>query len=151
MSLTDVISDFAHGMGKFIGKSFNALSLFRNALRESAGKLRPRDSSEKIRAIVIEELTHLPAKEAELSGTDFEKRLQLMADTILALQEKINELGFRGPVSETDMFEAMDSLKATELLTEDERAILVTVFRQNIAIQKPNLIDTPIIQNSLSG
>ena len=151
MSLTDVISDFAQGMGKFIGKSFNILFLFRNALRKSAVKLRPRDSSEKIRAIVIEELTHLPAKEAELSGTDFEKRLQLMADTILALQKKINELGFGGQVSETDMFEAMDSLKATELLTEDERAILVTVFRQNIAIQKPNLIDTPIIQNSLSG
>jgi len=151
MSFTDVLRDFAHGMGKFIGRSFNALSSTRKALRESVGKLRPRYSRENIRAIVIDELTRLPARKAEFTGTILEERLQLMAETILALQERINELSARGPVSETDMWEAMGSLKAAESLTDDERAILATVFRQNIAIQKPDLIDTSVVQNSLKG
>ena len=149
MSFTDVLRDFAHGMGKFIGRSFNGLSLTRKALRKSMERLRPRDSREKIRAIVADELKRFPAKEAELTRTILEERLQLMAETKLALQEKINELSDRGPVSETDMFEAMDSLKAAESLTDDERNILATVFRQNIVIQKPDLVDTPVLHSSL--
>jgi hypothetical protein len=105
---------------------------------------------EKIRSIVVDELTRLMAREAELTGTKLEEHLQVMAETILALQERINELSVRGPVSETDMWEAMSSLKAAESLTDDERAILVTVFKQNIAIQRPDLIDTPVVQNSLT-
>ena len=151
MSFTDVFLNFAGGMGKLIGGSFSALNSVRRALRKSIAKLRPKSSKEKIRAIVIDELTRLMAREAELTGTKLEERLQVMAETILALQERINELSVRGPVSETDMWEAMGSLKAAESLTDDERAILVTVFRQNIAIQKPDLIDTPVPQNSLRG
>jgi len=151
MSFADVFRNIAYGMGKFIGSSFNAFSSTRRAVRESVGKLRPRYSMEKIRAIVVDELKRFPAKEVELTGAELEERLQLMAETILALQEKINELSARGPVSETDMLEAMDSLKAAESLTDDERAILATVFRQNIAIQKPDLIDIPVMQNQLSG
>lgn len=138
-------------MGKFIGGGFSILGSARKVLRKSIGKLRPLSSREKIRNIVIDELTRLAAGDAELTGTTLEERLQVMAETILALQEKINELGARGPVSETDMWEAMSSLKAAESLTDDERAILVTVFRQNIAIQKPDLVNTPVVQNSLKG
>ena len=138
-------------MGRLIGGSFSALGSLRKALGKSIGKLRPRSSREKIRSIVIDELTRLAAGDAELTGAKLEERLQIMAETILGLQEKINELSARGPVSETDMWEAMSSLKAAESLTDDERAILVTVFRQNIAIQKPDLIDTSVVQNSLKG
>lgn len=151
MSFTDVFRNFAGSMGKFIGGGFSILGSARKVLRKSIGKLRPLSSREKIRNIVIDELTRLAAGDAELTGTTLEERLQVMAETILALQEKINELGARGPVSETDMWEAMSSLKAAESLTDDERAILVTVFRQNIAIQKPDLVDTPVVQNSLKG
>ena len=151
MSFTDVFLNFAGGMGKLIGGSFSALDSVRKALRKSIGKLLPKSSREKIRSIVIDELTHLMAGEAELTGPKLEERLQVMAETILALQERINELSVLGPVSETDMWEAMGSLKAAESLTDDERAILVTVFRQNIAIQKPDLIDTVVLQNSLKG
>ena len=151
MSFTDVSRNFACGMGRFIGGSFSALGSLRKALGKSIGKLRPRSSREKIRSIVIDELTRLAAGDAELTGAKLEERLQIMAETILGLQEKINELSARGPVSETDMWEAMSSLKAAESLTDDERAILVTVFKQNIAIQKPDLIDTAVLQNSLKG
>ena len=151
MSFTDVSRNFACGMGRLIGGSFSALGSLRKALGKSIGKLRPRSSREKIRSVVIDELTRLAVGDAELAGAKLEERLQVMAETILALQKRINELSVRGPVSETDMWEAMSSLKAAESLTDDERAILVTVFRQNIAIQKPDLIDTAVVQNSLKG
>jgi len=131
-------------MGRFIGGSLKALASVRKALRKSVGKLRPQSSREKIRAIVTEELIHLVGKETELTRRRLEERLQVMTQTILALQERINELSARGPISEADMWEAVGSLEAAESLTDDERAILVNVFRQNIALQKPKLVGVAI-------
>ena len=139
----------ARSMGRFIGTSSKILTRFSRAGKRPTRQKESSWTRERIRSIVIDELTRLMAGEAELTGTKLEERLQVMAETILALQKRINELSVRGPVSETDMWEAMSSLKAAESLTDDERAILVTVFRQNIAIQKPDLIDTAVVQNSL--
>ena len=131
-------------MGKFIGGSINVLAWPRKALRESTKKPQPLPSRETIRAIVTEELIRLVGMETELTRTKLEERLQIMAETILALQERINELSARGPVSEADMWEAVDSLKAAEALTNDERVVLVKVFRQNVALQKPELVGDAI-------
>ena len=144
MSFTDVCRNFACGMGKFIGGSCKVLAWPRKALRESIKKPQPLPSRETIRAIVTEELIRLVGMETELTRTKLEERLQIMAETILALQEKINELSARGPVSEADMWEAVDSLKAAEALTNDERVVLVKVFRQNVALQKPELVGAAI-------
>jgi hypothetical protein len=144
MSSGNVYRNFACGMGKFIGGSLKALASIRKAVRKSAGKLRPQSSREKIRAIVTEELIHLVGKETELTQRKLEERLQVMTQTILALQERINELSARGPISEADMWEAVGSVEAAEFLTDDERAILVNVFRQNIALQKPKLVGVAI-------
>ena len=144
MSFTNVCRNFASGLGKSVGTSLNVLTSTRKAPRKLAEKLRPLSSREKIRSIVIEELTRLVGKEIELTGTKFEERLQVMAETILALQEKINELSAHGPVSEADMWEAVRSLEAAESLTNNERAILVNVFRQNIALQKPELVGAAV-------
>ena len=144
MSFTNVCRNFACGMGKFIGGSLNILASVPKALRKSVAKLRPQSSRERIRSIVTEELIRLVGKETELTRTKLEERLQVMAETILALQERINELSARGPISEADMWEAVGSLEAAESLTDDERAILVNVFRQNIELQKPKLVDIAI-------
>ena len=148
MSFADACCNFASGMGKFIGGSLNVLASARKALRKPVEKLRPLSSREKIRSIVIEELTCLAGKEIELTGTKLEERLQVMAETILALQEKINELGARGPITEADMWEAVRSLEAAESLTNEERVILVNVFRQNIALQKPELVGDVVSKTS---
>ena len=144
MSFTDVCRNFACGMGKFIGGSINVLAWPRKALRKSIEKPWPLPSKETIRAIVTEELIRLVGMETELTRTKLEERLQIMAETILALQERINELSARGPVSEADMWEAVDSLKAAEALTNDERVVLVKVFRQNVTLQKPELVGDAI-------
>ena len=58
------------------------------------------------------------------------------------LQEQINELSVRGPTGEADGGKAMGSLKTTGAFTnDDERALLLKVFRQNIELQKPELDD----------
>lgn len=144
MSFTNISRNFACGMGKFIGVTINALTCPVRILKKSAGKLRPVSTREKIRAIVNEELIHLMGLDAEIAGAKIEQRLQMMAVAILALQKKIHELSAHGPVSEADMFKAMDSLKAVESLTNDERSVLVNVFRQNVALQKPELVDTAV-------
>jgi len=89
------------------------------------------------------------SKQTEFTGAELQERLQVMAEAIESLQEKIAELSTRGPIGEADMWKVMGSLKAAASLTDDERAILANVFRQNIAIQKPELIDTAVVQNSL--
>lgn len=144
MSFTNVCRNCACGMGKFVGTGLNVLTSARKTLRRPVERLRPLSSREKIRSVVIEELTRLVGKEIELTGAKLEERLQVMAETILALQEKISELSAHGPITEADMWEVMCSLEAAESLTNDERAILVNVFRQNIALQKPELVGAAV-------
>jgi hypothetical protein len=149
-SVVGVSWGLAKSVGRFIWAGSKILPRPSRAGKRPTRQKKSSWTREKIRSIVIDELTRLAAGDAELTGAKLEERLQVMAETILGLQEKINELSARGPVSETDMWEAMGSLKAAESLTDDERAILVTVFKQNIAIQRPDLIDTPVVQNSLT-
>jgi len=104
MSLTNFCRNFACGMGKLIGGSLYILASVPKSLRKSVAKLRPQSSRERIRSIVTEELIRLVGKETELTRTKLEERLQVMAETILALQERINELSARGPISEADMW-----------------------------------------------
>ncbi len=142
----------ARGVGRSIGASYRILTggtskiitLFSRATKRSTQKGQSLTVREQIRSVVIEELTRLVGKEIELTGTKLEGRLQVMAETILALQDKISRLGARGPITEANIWEAVRSLEAAESLTNAERAILVNVFRQNIALQKPELVGAAI-------
>lgn len=55
------------------------------------------------------------------------------------LRTQIDKLSARGPIGESDMLKATDSIKAAASLTYDEKAVLENVFRQNIVLQKPKL------------
>jgi hypothetical protein len=144
MKLRDFSLGFVHGVGTFVGRTCKVLSWPGNALSNAMEKLRSVFPSARIQAIVTKELMHLMSTEG-LAEEKLEQRFKVMAETILALQERLDEMVTGGHISETDMLKAMDSLIAAESLTYDERAILVTVFRQNIAIQKPDLIDTAVV------
>ncbi len=148
MKLKDFSLGFVHGVGTLVGRTCKVLSWPGSTLSKAIEKLRSIFPSTKVRTIVTEELTRLMSAE-ELAEEKLEQRLKVMAETMLALQKRLDGMVTGGHISETDMLKAMDSLKAAESLTDDERAILVTVFRQNIAIQKPDLIDTAMVQNSL--
>jgi hypothetical protein len=131
-------------MGKFVGGSFGALVSVRKALGESMGKLRPLSSKKKIRTIVIEELARSQGAEQRITLAELEERLWLMADTIEAIQKRILELSGRGLEREALVSAAMASVENVGLLNDEERVILTNIFRQNVAIQKPELVDNAV-------
>ena len=143
MGLNDISRGFGHSVGRLVGTTRKALSWPGSTLSKAMGKLRSIFPSAKVRTIVTEELIRLLGAEG-LAGKKLEQRLQVMAETILALQERLDELAARGHINETDMLDVVDSLKAADSLTNEERIMLVNVFRQNIAIQKPELVGVDI-------
>jgi hypothetical protein len=143
MGLKDISCSFGHGVGKLVLGTRKVLSWPGSTLSKAIEKLHFVFPSVKIRAIVTEELMRFMA-EKEPMEEKLEERLKIMAETILALQERLDEMAAHGRISETDMLEALDSLKTAESLTNDERTLLVNVFRQNIAIQRPGLVGVEI-------
>ncbi len=140
MGFTDICRNFACGMGKIIGGSFSLFGSAQKAVKQSTVKLRPRQPKKTSQSLTMQELMRLVHQEAELTQTKLEHRLEIMAETIQALEKKIAELGVRGPVTEADMWQAMASLKSAQSLSGDEKTLLAGVFRDNIAIQKPELV-----------
>lgn len=118
----------------------------RKALGESMGKLRPLSSKKKIRTIVIEELARSQVAEQRTTLAELEEHLRLMADTIEAIQKRILELSGRGLEHEALISAAMASVENVSLLNDEEKVILTNIFRQNVAIQKPELVDTAVGQ-----
>jgi len=143
MGLNDISHSLGHGAGKLVGTTRKVLSWPGSALSKAIEKLRSVFPSARVRTIVTEELTRLMAQK-EPTEEKLEQRLKIMAETILALQERIDELVAGGHISQTDMLDALDSIKAADFLTNDERVMLVNVFRQNIAIQRPELVSVDI-------
>ena len=144
MSFIDGCHNFACGLGKFVGGGFNAFSSVGKATRRLMGKLRPLSSRKTIRTIVIEELARSQGAGQRITLAELEERLRLMADTIEAIQKRILELSGRGLEHEALISAAMASVENVSLLNDEERAILTNIFRQNVAIQKPELVDNVI-------
>ncbi len=149
-------------LGAFVGASYNAIretgktlgiapariaSVLSKILRRS-GKSSAQLSSptEVIRAIVLEELARVQGLDGAISLGELEIRLRAMAETVEALQAKIAELSVAGNISEAEIWKVMDSIESAESLTNSERSVLVNIFRQNIALQKPELIETGVLK-----
>jgi hypothetical protein len=146
MNSADVCRNFVCGIGKFFGTSLNAMSTARKAVGKSIGILktvRPQSSKTRIRTVVLEELARL---QNTSSLSELEERLQFMADTIEAIQKRISELSGRGLGHEALVSAAMASVENVNRLNSEERVILTNIFKQNVAIQKPELVDTAIGQ-----
>lgn len=143
MGLNDISHSLGHGAGTIVGTTRKVLSWPGSTLSKAVEKLRYIFPGARTRAIVAEELIRLLSAEG-LAEEKLEQRIKVMAETILALQERLDELGVRGHISQTDMLDAVDSIKAADFLTNDERVMLVNVFRQNIAIQRPELVGVDI-------
>jgi hypothetical protein len=125
------------------------LSWSGSTLSKAIEKLGSAFPSVKIRTIVLEELARSQGAERGITLAEFEEYLRLMADTIEAIQKRILESGGHGLEREALVSAAMASVGDTSLLNEEERAIPTNIFRQNVAIQKPELVDSAVEQNSL--
>jgi hypothetical protein len=92
-----------------------------------------------IRSMVIEEVARIRVAEGKNTSPQVEERMRLMAIAIEALQDRIDKIGPRGSIiSEAAMWKEVGSLEAAQTLSGEEKSLLVNVFRQNIAIQKPD-------------
>jgi antitoxin component HigA of HigAB toxin-antitoxin module len=129
------------GLGLMLGGTARAIDWFSGTAKQTAGIAKRLSVRERIRSVVLEELGHLLSEDQEIPLSDLEERFRIMAEAIHALQKKVTELAASGPVSDSDMRKAVDSLKVAQSLSEAERTILVSVFRQNVAIQKPDVED----------
>jgi len=145
MGLNDISRGLGYGVGKVVGGTRKVLFLPCSTLSKATEKLRSVSPGARGQTAVTEELMHAEAH----TEASLEQRLQIMAETILALQKKLDELVAGCYISGRDILEAMDSLKVADSLTDSERTVLVNVFRQNIALQKPKLINTTA-SNSMS-
>ena len=114
------------------------------AVRPLASQEVPSSGRENIRSIVLEELARLQGAEGRITFRELEERLRLMAETLRALQERMDELGARSPIAETDLWREISSLEVGASLTRDEKAILVRVLRQNIALQKSERVNAAV-------
>ena len=133
-----------------------ALSRFVGAFGSRSGVERPRSkdaappippAEPEIRSIVIEELQRVQEADDRPSIAELEERVRSMSTMIETLKQRIGELSKRGPVSEADVMSAVGSLDSAEPLTHGERAVLVTVFRRNVALQKPDLAEADLKQS----
>jgi hypothetical protein len=143
MNSTEVCRNFVCGVGKLFGASLNTISTVRKAVGKSIGTLRPQSSVSKIRSVVMEELAR---SQNSTTLAELEERLRLMADTIEAIQMKMLELSGRGLGHEALVSAAMASVENVNRLNSEEKVILTNIFRQNVAIQKPELVDSAIGQ-----
>jgi hypothetical protein len=126
------------------GGTSKILILFSRAPKQSTQKEQSFTAREQIRSVVIEELARSQGAEQKTALTELEERLQLMADTVEAIQKKIFELSGHGLEHEALVSTAMASVKNVGLLNDEEKVILTNIFRQNVAIQKPELVETAV-------
>jgi len=126
-------------MGKYTGMSTKKITQGSQAVKESIGKLKPRSTIEKIRAVVHEELSTVNFSHDGVTRSELEERMKVMTDAVIALQEKLSKMAISGPISEKAFMDATQSIDTAGKLHEEEKAILTRIFRQNIAIQKPEM------------
>ena len=140
MSFADTCNSLANHIGFFAGKSRNALSSAREKLKDST------NLPDKIRNAMIEKLTRTLYKQAEFMMGKLSERLEVIDEVAGPFYEKINVMSARGPVSENQLWEAMNSIEGAEKLADQEKVLLVTLFGQIVGAQKSKVVDAVVVE-----
>jgi hypothetical protein len=146
VGFTDICCSIACRFGEFTGKSHNALWLAQQKLKESTQALNPKNLPEKIKNAIYEKLTRTLYKQAESMMGRISQRLEVMDEVARHFYEKINVLATRGPVSESQLWKAMNSIEAAENLSNEEKVLLVTIFGQFAGVQKSKFVDAVVVE-----
>ncbi|MFC1676674.1 hypothetical protein ACFL3G_06380 [Planctomycetota bacterium] len=148
MGFADICCSIACRIGEFTGKSHNALSSAQKKLKESAQALNPKNLPERIQKAIYEKLTRTLYKQAEFMMGKLSERMEVIDEVARPFYEKINALAAHGPVSETRLWDVMNSIEAAKKLTEEEKALLVTLFGQIVGAQKSKVVDAIVVERS---
>lgn len=140
MGLKDFCNDVANRMGFFVGKRRNAFSSAQKKLKEST------NLPEKIRNAIFEKLSRSLTKQAEFLVGKISERMEVIDEVSQPFYEKINALSACGPVSESQLWEAMNSIEAAKKLADEEKVLLVTLFGQIVGAQKSKVVDAVVVE-----
>ena len=146
MSFTDICCNVADYMGRLAGKSHNALSSAQTKLKASTQALNPKNLPEKVRNAVFRKLSETLYKQAELMMGKLSERMEVIDEVARPFYEKVNALIAHGPVSEKLLWDAMNSIEASENLSEEEKVLLVTIFGQIAGVQKPKFVNATVVE-----
>ncbi len=151
MSFTDICCNVADYVGRLAGKSHNALSSAQTKLKNSTQALNPKNLPEKVRNAVFRKLSETLYKQAELMMGKLSERMEVIDEVARPFYEKVNALIAHGPVSETQLWEAMNSIEASSNLSEEEKVLLVTIFGQIAGVQKPKFVNATVVEEYSSA
>ena len=146
MGFTDICCSIACRIGEFTGKSRNALSSAQKKLKESTEALNPKNLPEKIRNAIFEKLSRTLYKQAEFMMGKISERMEVIDEVARPFYEKINILAACGPVSESQLWEAMNSIEAAKNLSEEENTLLVNIFGQIAGAHKSKVVDAVVVE-----
>jgi len=145
VSLKDFCNNVANHMGLFAGKSRNVLLSAQKKLKEST------NLPEKIRNSIFEKLSRSLARQAEFLVGKISERMEVIDEVSQPFYEKINALKACGPVSESQLWEAMNSIEAARKLADEEKVLLVNLFGQIVGAQKSKVVDAVVVENDNSA
>ena len=148
MSLEDIFCSVANHIGRFAGKSRNVLSSARKKLEDSTQTLNPKNLPRKIRNAIFEKLSRALYKQAEFMLGKVSERMEAIDEVAQPFYEKINALSVCGPVSEAQLWEAMNSIDAAKKLSDEEKILLVNIFGTIIGSVKSKYVDAAIVEKS---
>jgi len=151
VSFTDICCNVADYMGRLAGKSHNALSSAQTKFKNSTQALNPKNLPEKVRNAVFRKLSETLYKQAELMMGKLSERMEVIDKVARPFYEKVNILIARGPVSETQLWDAMNSIEASGNLSEEEKVLLVTIFGQIAGVQKPKFVNATVVEEYSSA
>ncbi|MBA7623736.1 hypothetical protein ES703_31135 [subsurface metagenome] len=100
---------------------------------------------------MFEKLTRTLYKQAEFVMTKLSERIEVIDAVAQPFYEKINALSAHGPVSEAQLWEAMNSIKAAKNLTEEEKILLVNIFGKIIGAAKSRFVDAVVVEEEAAS
>ncbi|MBW7990261.1 MAG: hypothetical protein FVQ84_09635 [Planctomycetes bacterium] len=151
MSFTDICCNVADYMGRLAGKSHNALSSTQTKLKNSTQALNPKKLPEKIRNAILRKLSQTLYRQAELMMGKLSERMETIDEVARPFYEKVNALIAQGPVSEAQLWQAMNSIEAAEKLSKEEKVLLVTIFGQITGVRKPKFVNATVVEEYSSA
>ena len=101
-------------------------------------------SREDVQRIIAEQLASANPEQQDLTLQQYDRRMKAMSEALLALQEKIAELQASGHLNAQTMSQAIGEVQSEEHFNDDERNIFANILRQNIVLQKPELVKSEI-------
>jgi hypothetical protein len=149
VGFADICCNIACQMGELAGKSHNTIVSAQKKLKESTQALNPKNLPEKIQNAIYKKLSRTLYKQAEFMMGKISERMEVIDEVARPFYEKINVLAAHGPVSETKLWEAMNSIEAAKKLTEEEKALLVSLFGQIVGAQKSKVVDAIVVEKSV--